>query len=247
MSRLVVCPLAAAHCAACLAALQIGTLCNLRFLGIWHPFKDAGSYAPLTRLSQLHTLKLAGCVYVLPDCLSALTSLQSLAVEGCSVNAEQQAAMAAGLSHALLHLTQLTQLQLALRSPGPLASLTALVSLRQLSWWGALDGDGAELPHGRWIQQLEGLAAHASLVARSLPALEGARNLQQLSLYPASSVSDAQLQSVVRWAAQHAPLQQLLLGPQPLSRDLWPDVVEAARLRPSLRILPSTVDYPDFG
>jgi len=76
---------------------------------------------------------------------------------------------------------------------------------------------------------------------------KGAGNLKRRGLYPESGASDAQLQSVVRWAAQHAPLQQLLLGPQPLSRDLWPDVVEAARLRPSLRILPSTVDYPDFG
>jgi len=69
---------------------------------------------------------------VVPDCLPALTSLQSLAVDGTNMQSEDEAAVAAGLTLALLQLVQLTRLELAVWSPGPLASPTALTSLRRL-------------------------------------------------------------------------------------------------------------------
>jgi len=137
--------------------VQIGTLCNLRHLTIWHPCHGVGSNAALTQLS-LHTLELLGCVRSVPDCLSALTTLQSLAVDGCSLK-EHEAAVAAGLSVALLQLVQLTRLELAVWSSGPLASLTALTNLRRLCWWEEPEGDGAALPHGHWLQQLQTFAA----------------------------------------------------------------------------------------
>ena len=225
--------------------MQIGTLCNLRQLFLQNPYEDAGSYAPLTQLSRLTTLKLLGCVPVVPDCLSALTSLLCLAVEGRNMDNEEEAAVAAGLSHALPHLVQLTQLDLDLSSPGPLASLTALTALRQLSWWAEPDIGSAALPHGPWMQRLEALAAPDSLLAHSLPALEGARSLQQLCSFACRKPRGAQLRSVIRWAVQHPTLQRLLLGDRPLSSELWPEIGEAARVRPDLRIMNSTIAHID--
>ncbi len=219
--------------------LQIGTLCNLRHLTIHDPYDEADSYSPLTQL-PLHTLELLGCVQVVPDCLPALTTLQSLAVDGTNMQSEDEAAVAAGLTLALLQLVQLTRLELAVWSPGPLASLTALTSLRRLCWWATPDA-GAALPHGRWLQQLQTFAAPVSLVVHSLPALEGAHSLEQLYPYPEQESQDVQLRSIIRWAAQHPAPQLLLLGDRPVSSKIWREISVAARLRPSLHIVPSKI------
>lgn len=225
--------------------LQIGTLSSLRHLHLRHPYDDAASYAPLTRLSLLHTLKLTGCVTAVPDCLSALTSLQSLTVDGCNMEDEQVAAVAAGLASALPHLTRLTRLELALWSPGPLAALTALTGLRWLCWQYAVNGSAAALPPGNWMQRLQTLAAPNSLVARSLPALEGAHSLEQLCVY-AGMQSDTQLRATISWAARRTSLRQLLLGNQPLTSSVWPEISAAARLHPTLSITADTIRCPDF-
>ena len=226
--------------------LQIATLPRLRHLHLRHPHHDAGSYAALTRLS-LHTLELSGCVRVVPDCLSALTSLQCLAVDGCNMGAEEEADVAAGLAAALPHLTQLTQLAAALESPAPLAALTALTGLRWLVWACTPEGDTAALPPGSWLAALQTLAAPLSLVARSLPALVSAQRLEQLCLYMHGGQSEAaasQLRASLSWAVQQPSLQHLLLGDQPLPGTAWADVAAAARLRPSLRIEPGSLTHP---
>lgn len=161
------------------------------------------------------------------------------------MQSEDEAAVAAGLTLALLQLVQLTRLELAVWSSGPLASLTALTNLRRLCWWEEPEGDGAALPHGHWLQQLQTFAAPVSLVVHSLPALEGARSLHQL--YPEThGDADAALRSIIRWAAQHPSLQQLLMGESALSKEVWPETLYAARLRPSLQILANEIDHHHF-
>lgn len=181
----------------------------------------------------------------MPDCLSALTSLQSLTVDGCNVDDEEEAAVAAGLASALPHLTQLTGLELALLSHEPLAALTALTGLRWLCWQYEVNGRAAALTPGNWMRCLQTLAAPNSLAARSLPALEGAHSLEQLCVYSAES-TDAQLRAPISWAARHTSLRQLLLGNQPLTSSVWPEISAAARLHPTLNITADRIRCNDF-
>ena len=224
---------------------QIGTLPQLRHLHIHHPYEDASSYAALAQLS-LHTLELTGCVAVLPECLSALTTLQSLTVDGGNMGDEEEAAVAAGLAAALPHLRQLSRLDLALTSPQPLAALTALTSLRWLCWWWQPQGQSPSLPPGGWLQQLQTLAAPQALVAASLPALAGAQRLEQLCVYARGLSPDVHLTAIIRWAAQHPFPQQLLLGNRTVGSSVWTEIGAAARLRPGLRITASTINQDLF-
>ena len=220
--------------------MQIGTLCRLRHLHLRHPYHDVDSYASLARL-PLHTLELVGVVRALPSCLSRLTSMEALVIDGSEMEDEQGEVGPGVLASALPQLTQLTRLDLAVSSAAPLAALTALHRLRWLCWGWEPDGGAAALPPGGWMQQLQTLAAPQPLVARSLPALSSASSLEQLCPYPHRGSTDAQLRTVISWAVQHSSLQQLLLGDRLLSGCVWGEVTAATRLRPSLCIVPSMI------
>lgn len=102
-------------------ALQIGALRNLRHLRLRHPYSNADSYAALAGL-PLETLEVAGYVTGLPACLSALTTLKTLAIDCGNVDVEEDEAVADSLSHALPQLTRLSSLALNMWSLRPLQS-----------------------------------------------------------------------------------------------------------------------------
>ena len=218
---------------------QISTLHNLRHLRLQHPYSDVGSYGALARL-PLTRLELGVCCAV-PSCLSALATLEALAVDGSQYSDFDDQTVALRLCDALPRLTRLTYLALDLETPSPLAQLTALPNLRSLYWGPSLRTGAILLPPGVWLSGLQALGAPLPLLACSLPVLCGAQQLEEVSVYGARR-NVVQLLQLLRWAPRHRSLRRLLLGCNQLDAEAWQAVAAAASQNPSLRMLPGTVN-----
>ena len=219
---------------------QIGELPRLQHLYLQHPFRNDASYAPLARLS-LTRLDLCGVCGLVPSCLSALTTLQALTVDGGMADEEEAALMEAQLCGALPHLSQLTFLALNLGTSAPLQHLSSLHSLHTLCW--RSDG-AAALPPGRWLASLASLAAPTDLLAFNLPLLSAASQLQQICVYGTACTPEGWplLRQLLRWAPRQPRLRSLLLGFEQLQAPAWAEVAAATRAQPALHNGPGIMD-----
>lgn len=231
--RLLVAPAAVHPC-----PWQIGSLRNLRHLYLRNPYGDPSTYSALVQL-PLTRLELGGLVHTLPSCLSALTLLEALSVNGedCDVQSDQEMAQALCICHALPRLTRLTFLALSLMAAAPLAHLTALPSLRSLYWCYPQADDAAALPPGSWLSSLQALGAPLPLLARSLAVLGAAQRLQEVSVsVDPQSAWKQELPQLLRRAPRHRSLRRVLLDRRVMHAEVWEAVAAASRTNPSLCI-----------
>lgn len=204
----------------------MAALTKLRRLALvkrFHISDSVTAHQPLAALAgTLEHLHLEGCSQV-PRCLGQLQTLSSLVLdwsehwewEDCEV-----------LSQALPELQHLSRFALA-----------SLGGYGTLHWPDDVDA----LPSGSWLASLWQLALPAGMLASCLPALTAATQLQHLAVVtanqPGQESAEAQLEAaeaVLRWAAGHAPLRQLVLQQNEAGcpRSLLRVIVEAQRAKP---------------
>ena len=126
---------------------------------------------------------------------------------------EAQQAEQAGtaLNAALASLTQLTSLQAAhISLPDGLPALAGLHGLRRLCLF-ECEGLGS-LPEGGWCSRLQELGADSACLQHSCGALAAARQLRLVVLWIRWELAQPFNAAMLRWAAQHPPLQQLLVA-----------------------------------
>jgi hypothetical protein len=117
--------------------------------------------------------------------------------------------------------------------------LAALAGLRQLStfhWLGAGSRlpPAAQLPGGAWLGSLRHLVAPQALVARSLPALAAAQQLEHVGMWGAAS-APAQV-AIMRWAPGCASLRQLDLQLDEVCGSVLEAALQAQQQRRSLSV-----------
>lgn len=205
---------------------------------IWDAQLDSGSrgFAPLDSLSACLTqLMVRRCAHVPPG-LSRLTSLQRLCLLPEEAEPGEWAWGGAPGQHvqaALLRLRRLRHLALA-PMPGCMEPPPALAAgpaqLASFAWVtpGPLSSRStAALPGGEWLAGLRRLAAPASMLARSLPALAAARSLCFLGVDAGPPGSSPVPPELLAWAAGLPMLRHCVLGSA--------DAAEGARAVAALR------------
>lgn len=126
---------------------------------------------------------------------------------------EAQQAQQAGtaLNAALASLTQLTSLRAAhISLHGGLPALAELHGLQRLCLF-ECEGLGS-LPEGGWCSRLQELGADGACLQRSCRALEAAQQLRHVALWTKRALAQPFNAALLRWAARHPPLQQLLVA-----------------------------------
>ena len=212
--------------------MQIGDLSRLCSLSLINCIINVDTYTPLTRLTTLRRLNLLHC-YGIPACLHQLTTLHSLAVVQTEQYNDQRDDDFARVEQALPHLQQLTFLELD-GYPNVPTTLSSLQHLRSL--WLTPAWDDEALPTGPWQASLRELGASPNLIALSLPAMATAQQLEVLEVLGAGE-DEADLPTIVCWAAQHPSLQRLSCNRHFSNAEVHSAVVEAQRVRPSLQIV----------
>ena len=165
--------------------------------------------------------------------LPSSAHLHSLAVFQYNKHYDQNVDDFAIVEQALPHLQQLTFLELGVCPNAP-ATLSSLQHLHSLQLRTACDG--AVLPAGPWLASLHELGAPPNLIALSLPTLAVSQQLEVLEVLGAGE-DEADLPSIVCWAAQHPSLQRLSCNRHFSNAEVHSAVVEAQRVRPSLQIV----------
>ncbi|KAL4457432.1 hypothetical protein ABPG75_012297 [Micractinium tetrahymenae] len=221
---------------------QVSSLSRLEHCVLIMPAIQPSGFEPLAQLPSLHTLEITGCME-LPSCISRLTRLASLHMEGyCDAVADGPVFV-----DALCHLTKLTHLSVAAFDadeaatvpfglPGPPPTLTALAQLRSFSWLGVVSVS-AMLPAGTWLAQVEQLSAPCTVLAKSLPAMQGMLQLRTLApTYVGASPLAAA--AVLIWADRCPTLRCLRLGVETDDDEegIMPLVQELQRRRPDIEL-----------
>ena len=203
----------------------------------------AAADAALTALSSLTRLHLQS-MRRLPNCLSNLTGLRELKLQG--VGGPFNGDAAAALDAALRRLTRLTSLFVHSLLPvgGVPLTIARLAQLRRCTLEGFVIG--ARLPAGPWLGGLCELGADYACLWRSVQALAAAPALQRLavSALPTADVygghGDPDCEAFWAWATRHPPLWRLELERNTNARCIGTSVSDGliglCQARPQLQV-----------